>query len=198
MSALSEQPPPAKRAKPGYYPDPLGTGRSRWWDGSSWTLLIGPRIRPDAPKGKPAPPPLKVCRHCGAQSETFDATCPHCGKGYARSPWFIVGIVAAVCIAAALFLGGCAAFWIAVVNEVEEGLDSTSISRKQFDSIQPGATRGSVERRLGEPFQTQELRQAPYGRVTCLSYNERGGRSFEFDLYELCFAKGRLYSKRAP
>ena len=28
--------PPAPRALPGWYPDPV-TGRERWWDGVTWT-----------------------------------------------------------------------------------------------------------------------------------------------------------------
>jgi hypothetical protein len=42
--------PPATPA--GWYPDPSGSGRQRWWDGHQWTDQLQP------PSGGPPPPPF--------------------------------------------------------------------------------------------------------------------------------------------
>lgn len=38
---------------PGWYPDPSGTGLSRWWDGSRWSELTSPGV----------PTPVNHSRH---------------------------------------------------------------------------------------------------------------------------------------
>lgn len=198
MSALSEQPPPRRGAKPGYYPDPLGSDRARWWDGQTWTYTIGPRVAAGAARGKPVPPPTKVCRRCGAQAETFENTCPSCGRSYGYGPGAVIAVIAAACLAGLLLLGGCAALVGFGLDRLGDELDTTAISRREFNSIQLGSTQASVERRLGEPFDTRRLEEEPQGRVTCLTYNRGDEGLFELDTYELCFADGRLYSKRGP
>ena len=69
----SEQPPPRKGATAGYYPDPLGSGRGRYWDGHTWTdaMVGGARSRP-TPQVEPCPASRRtsVCRHCGAAEPT--------------------------------------------------------------------------------------------------------------------------------
>jgi hypothetical protein len=194
MPELSELPPPRKGAKAGYYPDPLGSGRARWWDGANWTHMLGPLVAADAPRGKTVPPPTKVCRHCGAQSETFESSCPSCGRGYGMSRGALIGIISAAVVVGVLFLGGCAALIVAGVNEVEEEQDEHEVTRAQFDSIERGATRASVEARLGDPFETDRL--GP-GGSTCLYYPEEGEDLFA-DYVEFCFVGGRLDSKHFP
>jgi Protein of unknown function (DUF2510) len=41
MTRLEDLPPPAKNAPEGYYPDPLGGERMRWWDGERWVNRVG-------------------------------------------------------------------------------------------------------------------------------------------------------------
>ena len=41
MTNLEDLPPPADKAPEGYYPDPLGGGRMRWWDGERWVNRVG-------------------------------------------------------------------------------------------------------------------------------------------------------------
>jgi hypothetical protein len=194
MSALEQQPPPLPGAKPGFYPDPLRTGRARWWDGSSWTLRMGPRVSADAPAEKQVPPPTKVCRHCGAQPETHESKCPNCGKGYEQNTGVIIAIVAAA-VAVVLLLGGCAVFIAAVVDDVDDIDPPNAITQAEFDSVPLGATRGSVEARLGEAFEIERF-QLNRGPVLCLYYNQAGQGLFDDDEFRLCFAAGRLYAKR--
>lgn len=196
MSELSQQPPPRKGAKSGYYPDPLGSDWARFWDGAAWTPTVGPKVEQGAAKGKAVPPPTKVCRHCGAQSETFEPACPNCGKGYGHvSGWAIAGIAAAS-IVLILFLGGCAVLFAAIGSKVG---DENSISERQFDSIQTGSSIGSVEGRLGEPFDRFHENDPPQGRVLCITYTQDDGDLFDiFNPYEFCFANGLLYEKRRP
>jgi Protein of unknown function (DUF2510) len=194
MTTLSEQPPPRRGAKAGYYPDPLQSGRARYWDGSSWTLTIGPQIAADAPKSRTVPPPTKVCRHCGAQAETFEGNCPHCGRGYGQSSGPAIAAIVAACVLLILFLGGCAVFIGAVVEEAD--FDDEAISQREFDSLQIGTTIGAVRARFGRPLETAEI-ETGRRRATCLYYEDADQPFEEDDYFELCFAGGKLYAKRA-
>lgn len=193
MSLLSEMPPPRKRgAKAGFYPDPLGGGRARYWDGASWTPQLGPMVSEEAAKGTPVPPPTKVCRHCGAQSETFDSNCPNCGKAYKRSTGVIIGIVAA-CLGSIVLIGGCAALFAAVVDDIE--IDDGAIAQREFDSVKVGETEGQIRARLGDPSDVSDI-EDKRGRSRCLYYDDEEQRFEEDAYFEFCFAGGKLVYKR--
>jgi uncharacterized protein DUF2510 len=194
LKPLNEQPPPSKRATPGYYADPLGSRRARYWDGSNWTPKIGPRLESDAPPDQPVPPPTRVCRHCAVQAETFEASCPNCGRSYGRLGGAALAAIVAACVAAVLFLGGCAAL-IAVLAGIKTK-NGHAISKQQFDSLQLGSSEDAVRQRLGTPRE-QEAYERRGAAVDCLYYNEQGRSRFSQPYFQLCFAGGRLYVKRS-
>jgi hypothetical protein len=197
MTLLSEQPPPRKRgATAGYYPDPLGSGRARYWDGANWTHQLGPLVAEGAAKGTPVPSPTKVCRHCGAQSETFDSTCPNCGRAYGQRTGFVVAAIVAACVGVVLLLGACGVAIVAITSNAAEEYE---ISEAQFNSIELGSSREAVENRLGDPFDRTHEHDPPYGEVLCITYTQEDGDLFDiFDPYEFCFDDGRLYEKHRP
>jgi Protein of unknown function (DUF2510) len=189
MSTLSEQPPPRKGAKAGYYPDPLGSTRSRYWDGSNWTPTLGPQVPEGTARGKSIPPPTKVCPHCHAQAETFETTCPNCGRAYGMNRGVIAGIIGATVAVLVLFVGGCVAF-VAVVDDLEiEG----EISRSEFESVQIGTTETTIRDRFGSPADTSDVEETG-GAYKCLYYDDDDFD--EDDYYEFCFRAGTLFSKR--
>jgi hypothetical protein len=192
MAELEAQPPPRKGAKAGYYPDPLGSGRARYWDGASWTPTVGPRVAADAAPSRPVPPPAKVCKHCGTKAETFAGECPNCGKSYTQNTGLIIAAIATAVVATLLFLGGCALFIASVADEVEDELDSTAITQEQFDSVTIGSSRESVEAALGGPFERNENRNG-----VCLFYNEKSESILGIGSYRFCFDADGLSTKRA-
>ncbi len=188
MFELSELPHPKRGAEAGYYPDPLGSGRARWWDGNAWTSTVGPKVEADAPLDKPLPAPTKVCPRCAVQTQTFAPRCPNCGRIYSRpSAWQIVGIAAAILV---LGIGGCGACVAIGINAAEDELDDTAISQRQFDSVERGATRDEIEARFGDPYLTDSD-----DGLECLTYPERGEGLFELAYFDFCFREGRLVSK---
>ena len=188
MYQLSELPPPRKEAEAGYYPDPLGSGRARWWDGTAWTSTIGPKVGPDAPLDRPLPTPTKVCPRCAVQSQTFAPRCPNCGRTYTRpSAWQIAAIAAATLV---LGLGGCGACVVIGLNAADEELDRTAISQREFDSVNQGTPRAEVEARFGEPWETDRE-----GGLDCIAYTERDDSLFDLTLFDFCFRDGRLAYK---
>jgi uncharacterized protein YxjI len=53
LTAVTQPPPP-----PGWYPDPAGSGSSRWWDGQGWTEHLQQAAPPPPPPpAEWAPPP---------------------------------------------------------------------------------------------------------------------------------------------
>lgn len=194
MTSLEGLPPPRRGAKAGYYPDPLRTGRARWWDGRAWTLRMGPRVNVDAPMGEAVPPPTRVCRRCGAEAVTFASECPNCGRSYTQNTGLIVGLVAAA-VVLLLLMGGCGLLIAAIVDEVEEIEPSNAITQREFDSVALGENRATVVARLGEPDEVKRF-VSRLGPSACLYYNESGEGLIQDDRFTLCFAGGELYSKR--
>jgi hypothetical protein len=192
VATLESQPPPRKGAAAGYYPDPMGSGRARWWDGASWTMTVGPPVPAGTAAGRKVPPPTKVCRHCGAKNETFEANCPSCGRSYTQNTGLIVAAIASAVVACLLFVGGCALLIAAAVDEVGDELDETAITREEFDSIAIGTSRAAVEARLGRPFERSDNRAG-----SCLHYNEEGESVLGVSTFRFCFDAAGLRSKRA-
>jgi uncharacterized protein YxjI len=54
LTAVTQPPPP-----PGWYPDPAGSGGTRWWNGQGWTDHVQPATPPPPPVAA-APPPVAV------------------------------------------------------------------------------------------------------------------------------------------
>jgi uncharacterized protein YxjI len=53
LTAVTQPPPP-----PGWYPDPAGSGGTRWWDGQGWTDHVQQAALPSPPPPPtPVPPP---------------------------------------------------------------------------------------------------------------------------------------------
>ena len=194
LTTLAEQPPPRRGAKEGFYPDPLGSGRARWWDGTEWTMRVGPLVPADAPAGKPVEAPAKRCRHCGAESKTFDDKCPNCGRSYGTSPGVVAAIVAGGIVACLLLLGGCGLLIKAAVDKASDEIDKRAITQAEFESVKPGESEDSVRRRLGDP--TSEKTFGNPSR-TCIQYPQKGDGLLGLDEYRLCFVGGVLVFKRA-
>jgi len=155
---------------------------------------VGGIVAPDAAPGKPAPPPRKRCRRCGAEAETFENSCPHCGRSYGTSTGTVVAIVAGACVAAILLLGGCAVLIGLAVEEADEELDELGITPRQYRSIGPGTSERKVRDELGEPAFEDTLTSPA---LECLYYPEKGEGLLGIENYEFCFRNGRLYSKQA-
>jgi uncharacterized protein YxjI len=51
LTAVTQPPPP-----PGWYPDPAGSGGTRWWDGQGWTDHLQQAAPPPAPGGAAVAP----------------------------------------------------------------------------------------------------------------------------------------------
>jgi hypothetical protein len=163
------------QAQPGWYADPSGPpGQQRWWDGTRWTehLQLAPG---DAP---PAVPPQK--------------------SGSSNA---LVIILVVLGVLAVLGIGGCVACAALVgegaedigrefERELERELNQRAITPAEYDSVERGARRETVEQRFGPPHDTIEV-----AGETCLYYNRDGGNLG--DQYELCFVNGRLVNKRA-
>jgi hypothetical protein len=194
--ALSDMAPPRKGARAGYYPDPLGGRRARWWDGHAWTLQLGPLAPADAQRNRALPPPSKVCPRCATQAETFAANCPNCGRSYsATAPWKIAVIVTAALL---VTVGGCAGCIAVGLNLANDELEQHSITREEFDRVPAGTTQAALERELGDPLDRKAARgRRSAGIFGCDTYHEADSGVINADTFEFCFdASGRLVSKR--
>jgi hypothetical protein len=168
------------RAQPGWYPDPSGPpGQQRWWDGTRWTEHLQP-AQGAAPPG-PAP---------GAPG----AAPPRSGSSNTLVVVLIVlGVLAVLgiggCVACAALVGeGAEDIGREFERELEREFNENAITQAEFDSVERGSRRETVQRRLGPPAETTEI-----AGETCLYYNRQGGELG--DQFELCFAGGRLVSK---
>jgi hypothetical protein len=160
------------QAQPGWYPDPSGpAGQQRWWDGTRWTEHLQP-----APGAAPPGPT------------------PKSGSSNA-----LVIILVVLGVLAVLGIGGCVACAALVgegaedigrefERELEREFNERAITPAEFESVERGARRETVEARLGPPQDFTEI-----AGETCLYYNRQGGDLG--DQYELCFVNGRLVSK---
>ena len=156
------------------------------------------------PQSAVATPPVKLCRHCQAQSATTSATCPTCGKPYVKKkkwPW----VLAAVLILMAIGFAGCVAVVGTVASKAVDELNKEqarhAITPGQFTSVQLGTSRVDVVTELGKsPEDAQEFVQRGIlnGQdlnSSCIYYNKAGG-SFG-DRYQFCFQNDSLSSKNA-
>ncbi|MGH3499838.1 MAG: hypothetical protein ACRDQA_02875 [Nocardioidaceae bacterium] len=111
-----------------------------------------------------------------------------------------------------VFLALCAFSLVAVVgivvllglgaNEVSKQMDAeqakSSISKKQFRSLDMGTQKKVIMNRFGEPTDKQKMEQAGLNKnetfkSSCIYYNRKGGEFLE--AYQLCFNNGDLSSK---
>jgi hypothetical protein len=157
-------------------------------------MRVGPYAPPGSPKGKPVDPPAKRCRHCGAESRTFEDRCPNCGRKYGPGAGIVAAAVLAAIVGSILLLGGCAVLIAVGIDAVDDEIDERAITKGQFDSIMPGDTESSVRIRLGKPLSEDTYANT---ELECLYYAEKGGGILSIDDFELCFRKGVLVSKHA-
>ena len=174
------------RAQPGWYPDPSGPpGQQRWWDGTRWTEHLRPPPGAGAPPGAaPSYPPPGAAAPTPPRSGTTNTLIV---------VLIVLGVLAVLgiggCVACAALIGeGAEDIGREIERELEREFEEHAITRAEFDSVERGARRATVERLLGRPAETTEI-----AGETCLHYNREGGSLG--DQYELCFAGGRLVSK---
>jgi len=204
----------------GWLSDPSGQHQHRYWDGAQWTDQVADNgvQATDAGAADWAPPsaegaaaavaagpvavavqaPTKVCRSCGAQTQTAAAKCPNCGKAYKKRkvwPWVLLSVF--------LVFGGCTALVVAgvngAVNELNKEQKSHAITQAQFDSVPLGSSRDQVIATLGkQPENVQEFKSKGVVseadlNLSCIYYNKVGGKFG--DRYQLCFDNDALNSK---
>ena len=99
---------------------------------------------------------------------------------------------AAAVLASILLLGGCAALVVWGIDQAEDEIDESAITRQQFDAIPPGATEAEVRLRLGAPL-SEDSYSGP--RLDCIYYAQKGEGLLGVDDFEFCFRNGVLVSK---
>ena len=148
-------------------------------------------------------PPTKVCPSCGAQAQTFDKKCPHCGKKYKRRRGgTFVKVMLGVFLGGALLIGGCVALLAGGVDEATKEQNETAITLAQFRSVKLGTSEGAVRARLGKPGDRQEFEnEIPELDVksssSCIYYNEKDKELFEGRSFQFCFDDRKLTSKNS-
>ena len=133
-------------------------------------MRVGPLTPEGAPKSKPIPAP----------------------EPKPPRPWAIAGAIAAAVIAIVLVLGGCAALVVVGINAAEDEIDETSITKQQYDLIDPGTPESVVRARLGDPLSEESFNRP---RVDCIYYAQRDEGLFGIDDFQFCFRDGVLDSK---
>jgi hypothetical protein len=128
--------------------------------------------------------PLKVCRHCSVASRTDAATCPSCGRPYARRPWRWWMAIPIVAVAFAIGYFG--------TSKLFDDDDSGTITADQGAEIELGVSRGELEEQLGAALEVSDKNAG--GSATCLYYGiaERPDSAWEF-----CFAEDSLVTSKA-
>ncbi len=150
----------------------------------------------------PGAAPQKICPHCSAVAQTTANRCPTCGKKYKKRT--LLKVVAGLLLLGAVLMVGCVALIGGAVDEVDKELDrqqnESAITQRQFKQLKMGTTQDQVEKRFGQPTDSQEMESEVaeldvQSNMSCIYYNRKGG---EFgDMFQLCFDDGRLSSKSA-
>jgi hypothetical protein len=98
---------------------------------------------------------------------------------------------------------GCSALFAVGLDEAEKEEAKNAITPAEFRSVQQGTSQSAVERRFGEPQDSQEFEQEipeiqdQPERSSCIYYPEKDKELFEGDSYQFCFDNGKLTSKNA-
>jgi hypothetical protein len=154
-------------------------------------------------EGSAVVPPTKVCPHCGAQAQTFEAKCPHCKKKYKRRRGrgvtkgclsVVLGGLVLIVIVTVIIAAG--------VNQANNEHKATGIAPAQFAHERLGRSQSQVEADLGKPDNSQQFTsrgvftKAPENS-SCIYYHEKGYALFEGKSYQLCFENGKLSDKNS-
>ncbi len=137
-------------------------------------------------EGESAQPPLKVCPHCAVATRTDAATCPSCGKPYARQRRWGVWVAVAIIVAAfGLGYGG---------RKLIQGDDSAGITFAEGKAVKTGISESELRDRVGEDPELTKNRGQGAAKQTCLYYSisDREG-----SLWQFCFVDGKLVTANA-
>jgi hypothetical protein len=116
---------------PGWYPDPEGSGRRRWWDGQQWTTHY--EATPPAQITSPPAPAF-------APVQPFVPVAPRTGTSGGTK--VLIWILAILGVLIVLGIGGCVACGALVTNEVNNALED-----KDYGTVglrQPVTVRGTT------------------------------------------------------
>jgi hypothetical protein len=164
------------QAPAGWHPDPGGAAQWRYWDGTAWTEHVSPYY---------------AHAHAAAAATPAEPAAPATPRRKMSR-----GLLAAIIGASLLALGGCGALAVVGINrgvdEAKKEANRHALTPEEFDSVRPGETRVSVERRLRR---AESVRQR--GAFECLYYFKRD--HILRTRYKLCFspASGRLAYKES-
>lgn len=75
--------PDAPKPGQGWYPDPAGSGKLRWWDGEKWTERM--QEAPPAPDAEPFAPPAAAA---AAPQPAVAAAAPTAAAPKSKKPWY--------------------------------------------------------------------------------------------------------------